>query len=77
MQSDVQSDYRLLDRADLQARGIKLHRVTLHRLMQAGRFPKAIKLGETRLAWLAHEVDAWIASRAAARDELSDPMTQK
>jgi prophage regulatory protein len=60
--------YRLLDRNDLRARGIKYSRPHLDRLMKAGKFPRHIKLGENRNAWLAHEIDAWIDSRIAERD---------
>jgi prophage regulatory protein len=60
--------YRLLDRNDLRARGIKYSRPHLDRLMKGGKFPKSIALGENRRAWLESEIDAFIASRIAARD---------
>lgn len=74
-------DHRLLlSGADLDALGIKFHRVHRMRLIKAGKFPAPIKLGQlsgSHNFWIAEEIFAWIASRAAARDELSDPMTQK
>jgi len=60
--------YRLLDRNDLRAQGIKYSRPHLDRLMKAGKFPRHIKLGENRNAWLAHEINSWIDSRIADRD---------
>jgi prophage regulatory protein len=36
------------------------------RLEAAGRFPKRIKLGENRVAWLQAEVEKWIEERIAA-----------
>lgn len=38
------------------------------RLERAGRFPKRIKLGQCRVAWLAEEVEAWIEERVANRN---------
>ena len=66
--SPEQFHYRLLDRNDLRARGIKYSRPHLDRLMKGGKFPKSIALGANRRAWLEHEIDAFIASRIAARD---------
>lgn len=41
------------------------------RLERAGRFPKRIKLGQCRVAWLAEEVEAWIEERVANRNTTS------
>lgn len=38
------------------------------RLEAAGRFPKRIRLGACRVAWLAEEVQNWIDERVAMRD---------
>lgn len=40
----------------------------IHRLEQAGTFPKRIRLGPNRVAWLLNEVEEWIEARAAMRD---------
>lgn len=42
------------------------------RLIAAGRAPRPIRLGEHRVAWLATEIDAWVAERIASRDQ-QDP----
>lgn len=40
-----------------------LSRSTLYTYVAAGAFPAQRRLGPRRVAWLASEVDAWIASR--------------
>ena len=40
----------------------------VYKLVQQGRFPKPIKLGERGSAWLVSEVDAWLQSRIDERD---------
>jgi prophage regulatory protein len=59
---------RLLNGEDLRALGIKYSRMHLRRLIQAGRFPAPISLGENRRAWVADEIHAWIDSRIRERD---------
>lgn len=43
-----------------------LSRSSIYRHEAAGAFPKRIKLGEHASAWLAADVDRWIAERVAA-----------
>jgi prophage regulatory protein len=38
------------------------------RLEAAGSFPKRIRLGQGRVGWLETEIDDWITSRVAERD---------
>ena len=38
------------------------------RLEAAGDFPKRVRLGACRVAWVADEVQAWIDERVATRD---------
>jgi prophage regulatory protein len=57
----------LLDYDDLNARGIRLGRVQLWRLMRAGQFPRQVKIG-SRNAWVESEINAFIAARIAVRD---------
>ena len=38
------------------------------RLEAAGEFPKRVRLGACRVAWVAEEVQAWIDERVAIRD---------
>lgn len=41
------------------------------RLEAAGRFPKRIKLGQNRVAWLLSEVEGWLDERIANREAVA------
>ena len=58
---------RLYDEAECRE-ATKYGRVQRWRLEKQGLFPKRVRLGERRIAWVADEVDAWIAKRVAERD---------
>lgn len=59
---------KLLSFADLPDRGISYSRQHVYKLIAADKFPKPIKLGEQRVAFVESEIDAWIKSKIAARD---------
>jgi prophage regulatory protein len=59
---------RLLDHADLHARGIKYSKAQLWRLWNAGKFPRPIKLSTSKNAWDEVEINEWLAAKLAARD---------
>ena len=42
------------------------------RLEKAGKFPKRVRLGQARVAWVEAEIDEWINERIAERDALAD-----
>jgi prophage regulatory protein len=63
------SDERILSYEDLQARGIKLTKGALWKLMKRGKFPKAIKVGLQNLGWLETEINQYIGDRIAARKD--------
>ncbi|WP_018144886.1 AlpA family transcriptional regulator [Thioalkalivibrio sp. AKL6] len=42
-----------------------LSRSTIYRLIQEGRFPKPIKIGDRASAWPASVIDRWIAERVS------------
>ncbi|QCO05475.1 helix-turn-helix transcriptional regulator [Azospirillum argentinense] len=46
---------------------VPFSRMHIDRLEKAGKFPKRVRIGENSVGWLENEVEAWIASRAAAR----------
>ena len=49
---------RLLSRVELKSvKGIDYSKAHLHRLIRAGKFPRPIKLGENRNAWIEEEID--------------------
>jgi predicted DNA-binding transcriptional regulator AlpA len=56
---------------DLRRQGICESNSTLLRWEASGHFPRRIHLGLRAKAWIAAEVDAFIADRAAARGEVS------
>ena len=45
-----------------------LSRTMINRLRGEGRFPRAVSLGEKRIAFPREEVAAWIAARIAERE---------
>jgi len=63
---------RILRFPELRSRkGISYSRMHIDRLEKAGRFPKRFDIGANSVGWLEHEIDAWIAEKAAARDRSS------
>jgi prophage regulatory protein len=38
------------------------------RLEKAGKFPRRLRLGQRRVAWVYAEIEAWIEERVALRD---------
>ena len=48
---------------------VNVSKSQIYKLVQQGRLPKPIKLGERGSAWLLSEVDAWLQSRVDLRDE--------
>ncbi len=61
----------LLRRKHVQCR-TGLARSTLYEAIAANRFPKPVKLGSRSVAWVASEVDEWIAARIAESRPASD-----
>jgi prophage regulatory protein len=53
---------------NLVERGIVANRMTLSRWIATQGFPKPVPLGPNTRAWIAEEVDAWLAARADARN---------
>lgn len=55
----------LIRRRQVEARtGLK--RSAIYENLASGNFPKPIKIGKRMVAWVADEVDAWIAARIQA-----------
>lgn len=44
-------------------------RSSIYRSEAAGTFPKRVKLGERASAWVASEIDSFVAQRVANRDQ--------
>ena len=66
------SDERLLDWQRLKQK-VPFTRQHVGRLERAGKFPRRVKVGELRVAWLESEVEAWIKARVAERDAEARP----
>ena len=41
-----------------------LGRSTIYRWMEAGRFPKPVRLGPRSVAWIDYEIEAWVLQRS-------------
>ena len=54
------TSYKLL-KAQAVADLTSMSRSDLHRLARDGKFPKPIKIGENRSAWLESDVQEWIS----------------
>ena len=59
---------KLLHWDDLPEKGIRYTRQHLYRRIGDGTFPRPIKIGEQRVAFVESEIDDWIAERIAERD---------
>jgi prophage regulatory protein len=51
-------------------------RAYVYREMQAGRFPRPVKMGPKFSAWVESEVAAWVEAQIAKRDGV-EPKRQK
>jgi prophage regulatory protein len=49
--------------------GIKYTQVHLRRLEEREKFPRRIKIGAGRAAWLEDEIDKWLLQCVAERDQ--------
>lgn len=64
-----QRPMRVLSFPDLkEKKGIAWTRQHVWRQINAGRFPKPVKLGEATVAWVEDEIDAWLDQRIAERN---------
>ena len=60
---------RLVSKKELKSIfGVPYSFAHIARLEAAGQFPKRIRLGACRVAWVAEEVQVWIDERIATRD---------
>ena len=68
MQAETEATPRLMFiRQDEVLQRTKLSRSTLYELVNAGRFPKPLKLGERINAWSETEITQWQKAQLAAR----------
>jgi prophage regulatory protein len=61
---------RLLGITDLKSvKGVPYSRPHLYRLIAAHKFPKPVRLGENRVAFIESEIDEWLEARIRERDQ--------
>ena len=58
---------------DLKSRGITFSRVHVRFLVNRGRFPKPVRLGNKENSWIETEIEDWIAERIKARGSQYEP----
>lgn len=56
---------------------VGLRRDSIYRLAKVGKFPKPVKISERATGWLEHELDEYIARRAAQRNADGAPEVAK
>jgi len=57
-------------------KGLVWSRAHVYRQIQAGKFPKPVKLGPGTTVWLESEVDAWLARFVNERDSAAADTTE-
>jgi len=67
----MQKTKRLIPYADLKTLGIPYSKVQIWRLENDGMFPRRVRIGPQRYAWVESEIDQYIAERIRARDEVA------
>ncbi len=63
----MRDDDTLLTMADLKEL-VPFSKPTIYQMIREGSFPKQVRLGPNRVAWLRSEVLGWIGKKAAARE---------
>lgn len=63
----MQNDDTLLTMPEVEAL-TRLSKPTVYQMIREGRFPKQVRLGPNKVAWLRSEVLGWIGQRAADRE---------
>lgn len=46
---------------------VPMHRVTIWRMTQDGRFPAPVRISARSVAWKSDEIEAWLNSRPACQ----------
>jgi prophage regulatory protein len=64
---EMSTQTKLVSQAELRNR-VPYSRSHIDRLERSGNFPRRLKIGPQRIAWLSAEIDQWIEERAKERD---------
>lgn len=65
--TEARQQQLLLSASDLYDLGVRYSRAQLHKMVLSGAFPRPIKISTQRSAWVASEIEAWLATRMAER----------
>lgn len=68
MVAEAENSIRVIDLAELQGL-VPLSRSQIWRLEQAGQFPRRVRIGQRRVAWRVSEIDNWLKTRSASRED--------
>jgi predicted DNA-binding transcriptional regulator AlpA len=71
MHERIHGMMKLLRFSELQAHGIPWTRAHIDRQERSGKFPRRVHLGDATIAWVAEEIDAYVATRIAERDAVA------
>ncbi len=63
----MRDDDTLLTMPEVEAL-VHFSKPTVYQMIREGRFPKQVRLGPNKVAWLRSEVMGWIGERAEARE---------
>ena len=64
------SDLKLVTKKELRSvYGVPYSPQHIARLELAGKFPKRVRLGQCRVAWLARDIEGWIQSKLAVSED--------
>ncbi len=47
-------------------------RSSIYGYIKKAQFPKAVHVGQRKVAWIKAEIDAWVAGKVAARDDAAN-----
>lgn len=61
-------EYQLIALSELRERGIRYSKAQIWRKVKDGSFPKPVRLGANRVAFIQAEIQQWIKDRIAERD---------
>lgn len=57
----------LLSYTDIRHIGINLSQRTLRRLEHSGEFPRRLRIGRQKVAWLESEINEWLQTKLSER----------
>ena len=66
----MQTKFRIVKRPEVEAI-TGLSRSSIYAKMEDGSFPRAVKLSQRAVGWLAHEVQEWLENRVSTTRQRS------